>query len=119
MSWNIYPNLPNTPIIILNEYNKRISKDEAQNIITESSKLLGKEISSVVKQVFDDNWINWENSGHYGQRSFSSYTTHPYIKVSWDGTLDSLFNLAHEILGAVARYYSGLTESFFTQSYQS
>lgn len=96
-----------------NEYNKRISKDEAQNIITESSKLLGKEISSVVKQVFDDNWINWENSGHYGQRSFSSYTTHPYIKISWDGTLDSLFNLAHEILGAVAQYYSGLTESFF------
>ena len=34
-------------------------------------------------------------------------------KISWDGTLDSLFNLAHEILGAVARYYSGLTESFF------
>ena len=24
-----------------------------------------------------------------------------------------MFNLAHEILGAVARYYSGLTESFF------
>ena len=96
-----------------NEYSEMISKDKAQNIIIESSKLLGEEISSVVKQAFDDNWINWEKAGHFGQRSFSSYTTHPYIKISWDGTLDSLFNLAHEILGAVAQYYSSQADSFF------
>lgn len=96
-----------------NECCKIIDKDEAKCILIKSSNLLGKEISSIVIQAFEDNWINWENAGHFGQRSFSSYTTHPYIKVSWDGTLDSLFNLAHEIFGAAAQYLGSRAESFF------
>lgn len=95
------------------ELDQKVSINDVREIILGASEYLGRELKSVVEEVFDNDWINWSKEGHRGQRSFSSYTTHPYIKISWVGTVDNLFDIMHEIMGAVAQYLGSKDSDFF------
>lgn len=98
-----------------NETSETISFKDAEKIVIECSKIYGMNFFKLVKKVFKDNWIYFskEKNDHYGQRSFSSYTTHPYIKISWNNNIDSLYDLIHEIYGAISQYLSSKNGSFF------
>ncbi|MDO5738329.1 MAG: oligoendopeptidase F [Eubacteriales bacterium] len=78
---------------------KRYSIEEAAEIILEATKPLGDDYQKIIKRAFDEKWIDFPvNQGkRSGAYSSGSYTTRPYILMSWQGTMDNLFTLAHEL----------------------
>lgn len=95
-------------IYYLGDTKSSISYEDAKIILKNAFSIYGEEYLKILNQVFDDNWIHYENSRNkrLGARSFSSYNSHPYILMNWENDLESLFALAHEIGGAIAQYLS-------------
>lgn len=74
-------------------YEKGVKK--AQEVL----KVLGKDYSDCVKRAFKERWIDVEeNTGkRSGAYSGGSYDTNAFILLNWQGTLDDLFTLVHEM----------------------
>ncbi|MFC4557311.1 hypothetical protein ACFO3D_03695 [Virgibacillus kekensis] len=100
-------------IYYLGDTKSNISYEDAKIILKNAFSIYGEEYLKILNQIFDDNWIHYENSRNkrLGARSFSSYNSHPYILMNWENDLESLFALAHEIGGAVAQYLSQQSKS--------
>lgn len=94
------------------EYN--ISIDEAKQIVLESFSKFGTEFQQITKKALYENWIDSENydGKHSGQRSYSSYRSHPYITIPWNGRIDDLFSLAHEVAGAVGQWFAAENQEY-------
>jgi len=92
----------------------KISYDEARSIIVGASAALGEGVREVVRRAFDDGWIDAvERTGkrqHGG--STDLYVNHPFVLVSYRGSLDSLFQLAHEIGHAVHADFARKSQPF-------
>lgn len=100
------------------EYQNKVEKTDIEKILKEVLSVLDVKIANTIDMIFKENWINWNTSNgeHYGQRTISSFTTHPYIKLSWNGTLDNLFDIVHEVIGAIGQWFSSKS-SFFILNY--
>ena len=78
---------------------KKYTYEEAQQMVLDAVKPLGKEYVERVKQAYKDRWIDvYPNAGKRGG-AFSSgtYDSNPYILTSFTGTLDSVSTIAHEM----------------------
>lgn len=93
--------------------------DEAKEIILEALKPLGEEYLSIVKKCFDERWIDFEPNDNKVGGAYSSggHNTKPYILMTWNNNLSSLFTLAHEIGHSVHSYYSRHTQNYTYSSY--
>jgi len=92
-----------------------LSIEEAENIIKRFAEGLPESFKNIIqKEVFDNNWIDWKlsNTKRSGARSFSYYEHHPFITINWQGTLDNLFGLVHEIGGALSQYFASKHQVF-------
>ncbi|MGG0205709.1 hypothetical protein ABEZ57_13340 [Bacillus mycoides] len=103
-----YTYMSHYDLYYLGEEKNEISFDKAKHIITSALSVLGEEYSSILRKVFEEGWIHYEESNQkkFGARSYSSYNTHPYIIMNWSHDIESLFALVHEIGGAIAQYLS-------------
>lgn len=81
------------------ESDKRVSVEEAKEIIMEALKPLGEEYGEILRRAFTERWIDFaENEGKStGAFCASPYGAHPYILISWSGSMSDLFVLAHEL----------------------
>lgn len=79
--------------------NKSYSYDEAKEMVLSAVEPLGDEYVGRVKQAFADRWIDvYPNIGkESGAFSSGTYTSNPFIKMNFDGTLDNVSTLAHEM----------------------
>jgi len=87
---------------------KTYSFEEARGIVIEALKPLGEEYGEVLKTAFTDGWIDvHENKGkRTGADSWGCYGCHPYVLLNWQGTINDVFTLAHELGHAMHTYYS-------------
>ncbi|KZV02946.1 hypothetical protein [Lactiplantibacillus plantarum] len=99
------------------EYQNKVEKTDIEKILKEVLSVLDVKIANTIDMIFKENWINWNTSNgeHYGQRTISSFTTHPYIKLSWNGTLDNLFDIVHEVIGAIGQWFSSKSSFFYSE----
>ncbi|MBQ8165352.1 MAG: oligoendopeptidase F [Clostridia bacterium] len=106
------------PIVKLPE--KKYSFDEAKQIVLEAMKPLGDEYCSVLKEAYDNRWIDiYENAGKTsGAYSWGCFGTHPYVLLNWQGTVDDVFTLAHELGHAMHTYYSNKTQPYIYAGYK-
>jgi oligoendopeptidase F len=89
--------------------------EDAVDIVLCSVKVLGKEYHSAAqKGLRTDNWVDkYENKGkRSGAYSSGSYTSHPYILMNYNGTLNSVFTLAHELGHSMHSYFSNKTQPY-------
>ncbi|MFI8576649.1 oligoendopeptidase F [Rossellomorea aquimaris] len=95
-----------TPLV--KEVKMDISYDEAQNMILDGLKPLGEEYANVLKEGFDNRWVDVvENKGkRSGAYSSGAYGTNPYILMNWQDNVNNLFTLAHEFGHSVHSYYT-------------
>ncbi|HEX7502462.1 MAG TPA: oligoendopeptidase F, partial [Acidobacteriota bacterium] len=98
---------------------KTYTADEARKLINESLKPLGKEYAAVLKQAFDDRWMDlYPNKGkESGAYSGGVYGVHPYIKLNFNGDYDAVSTMAHELGHAMHSHFSDLTQPYATSSY--
>ena len=99
---------------------KKISYEEAKQIVYESLKPLGEEYRSIVKEGFENRWIDvYENQGkRSGAYSWGAYGIHPYVLLNHQENLNSMFTLAHEMGHAMHSYYSDKAQPFLYAGYK-
>jgi oligoendopeptidase F len=84
------------------------SFDEAEKLVTAALAPLGKEYISDLGRAFKERWIDvperkGKRSGAYSSGCYDSY---PYLLLNYNGTLNDVFTLAHELGHSMHSFYS-------------
>lgn len=95
------------------------SFDEAKEIVEQALAPMGEEYLSILRQGFENRWIDvYENRGkRSGAYSSGPYGVHPYVLLNYNGTLDHVFTLAHEMGHAIHSYYSDHAQPYCYAGY--
>ena len=90
------------------EYEGDVTYEQAQQEITNGLLPLGERYKSDSAKAYSDGWTDvFESRGKSsGAYSWGHYGVHPYIMMNYQGTLDSMFTLAHELGHAMHSFYS-------------
>ncbi|MGL6024765.1 MAG: oligoendopeptidase F [Cetobacterium sp.] len=85
--------------INLVHYNKDFSYEDAKEIVLESVKPLGEEYYAGLNTALSKGWLDvYETSNkRSGAYSLNIYDVHPYMLLNYNGTMDAVFTLAHEL----------------------
>ena len=81
---------------------------------------LGEDYIAILKEGFNNRWIDvYENEGkRSGAYSAGSYSTHPYVLLNYNESLDNMFTLAHEMGHAIHSYLSNSTQPYIYSQYK-
>ncbi len=101
-----------TPLV--KDVKMEVSYDEAKEIILNGLAPLGEEYIGVLKEGFENRWVDvHENKGkRSGAYSSGSYGTNPYVLMNWQNNVNNLFTLAHEFGHSVHSYYTRKTQAY-------
>ncbi|GEN30660.1 oligoendopeptidase F [Cerasibacillus quisquiliarum] len=101
-----------TPLVT--DVDMKVTYEEAQQYVLDSLQPLGEEYVNIVKQGFEDRWIDVEeNVGkRSGAYSSGAYGTNPYILLNWQDSVNDLYTLTHELGHSVHSYYTRKTQPY-------
>jgi oligoendopeptidase F len=93
---------------------------QAEKLIVDAFKPLGKPYTDVVKKSIAERWIDvypttGKRSGAYS--SDGAYDVHPYILLNYNGLFDDVSTLAHELGHTMHSYFSNKTQPYPTADY--
>ncbi|MGX7112759.1 oligoendopeptidase F [Gemella cuniculi] len=82
--------------------------EEARDIVLEAVKPMGEDYVNNMKKAFEERWIDiYPNKGkRSGAYSWGGYTTKPFILLNFDGTLNDVYTLIHELGHSMHSYYT-------------
>ncbi len=100
---------------------KKYTFDEAIELVKEAVAPLGKEYVALVQRAKDERWIDiYPNKNKYSG-AFSSGTEGkgmtPVVLLNYEGNLESVFTLAHELGHAMHSFYSNKYQPIQTADY--
>jgi len=92
---------------------------DAQDIIINGLAPLGESYLSVIKEGFRDRWVDvYENRGKTsGAYSTGSYQSKPFILLNYQGTMEDVYTLAHELGHSLHSYYTHKKQPFIYSGY--
>src|SRR5690625_2016251 len=95
-----------TPLV--QDVDMKVTYEETQEQVLESLKPLGTDYTEVIKEAFNNRWIDvLENVGkRSGAYSSGTYATNPYILMNWQDNVNNMFTLTHELGHSVHSYYT-------------
>ena len=78
---------------------KTYTFEEAKEMVLQGLAPLGEDYLALLQEGFEHRWIVvYENEGkRTGAYSWGAYGTHPYVLLNYQGTLNDVFTLAHEM----------------------
>lgn len=99
---------------------KEVSFEDAKETVLKALAPLGEDYVAKVREGFENRWIDvYENEGkRSGAYSSGAYGTHPYVLLNYNGTLDNMFTLAHEMGHAMHSYYSNENQPYIYAGYK-
>ncbi|MBR0354817.1 MAG: oligoendopeptidase F [Oscillospiraceae bacterium] len=106
-----------TPIVA--DAAQKIDFEQAKTTVLEALSVLGEDYTALLKEGFDNRWIDvYENEGKRGGAySSGNSRPHPYVLLNHKDTLDSMFTLAHEMGHALHSYHSCKYQPTCTSDY--
>lgn len=99
---------------LIEDYDRQYSFDEAKEIVLQGLQVLGDDYTDLLREGFENRWIDiYENEGKRGGAySWGAYGTHPYVLLNYQGNLNHVFTLAHEMGHALHSYYSDQNQPY-------
>ena len=93
--------------------------EEARSTVLEALSILGQEYREQLERAFRERWIDvYENRGkRTGAYSWGAYGAHPYILLNYNGRLDDVFTLAHELGHAMHSHFTWSTQPYIYGDY--
>lgn len=93
--------------------------EEAKELVLKALAPLGDEYISVLRRAFDLRWIDvMPNKGkRSGAYSSGCYDSAPYLLLNFDGTLNDVFTLAHELGHSMHSFYSNTNQHYHYADY--
>lgn len=93
--------------------------DEVLPMVVESVAPLGTDYQAKMRKATSSGWIDvFENEGkRSGAYSAGVYGVHPYMLMNYNGTLDAVFTLAHELGHTMHTQLSHETQPFVNSQY--
>ncbi len=104
---------------MIDDVDLKFTFEEARDLIIKALSVLGEDYVSILEKAFNDRWIDIEeNKGkRSGAYSSGTYGTNPFILMNWQGTLDHVYTLAHELGHSVHSYYTRQHQPFIYGDY--
>lgn len=101
-----------TPLV--KDVKMEVTYNEAKDLILKGLAPLGEDYLEVLKEGFDNRWVDiHENKGkRSGAYSSGTYGTNPYILMNWQDNVNNLFTLAHEFGHSVHSYYTRKSQPY-------
>jgi len=106
-----------TPIVEADQ--SYIPYEEGKQMVLDGLKVLGDEYTSVLKQGFDGGWVDvyTTDDKRNGAYQWGAYDTHPYVLLNYQGTLDDVYTIAHEMGHAMQSYYTNKKQHYINSNY--
>ena len=92
-------------------YEPKITIEESKKYIDDALAIMGADYANMVDRSYAERWIDFaQNKGKStGAFCSSPHGYHPYILISWTGSMEDVFVLAHE-LGHAGHFYNANRE---------
>ncbi len=105
---------------LIKESNKKYTFEEAKDLVISALSVLGNDYIEILKRAFDERWIDvYHNKGKKsGAYSSGFYDTNPFILLNYEGKLDDVSSLAHELGHSMHTYFSCKNNPFHYSSYE-
>lgn len=93
---------------LVSSCSKHYDFKEAKNLVIEALNVLGEDYITNLKKSFDNKWIDVYNNVGKRSGAYSSgfYDTAPYVLLNYEGTINDVSTLAHELGHSMHTYYS-------------
>lgn len=87
---------------------KVFSYEQAFDVVTNTLKILGEDYVAVLNKAKNERWIDVmpNQNKDTGAFSWGAYGAHPVVLLNFEGTINSVFTLAHELGHMMHSYYS-------------
>ncbi|MCJ7802321.1 MAG: oligoendopeptidase F family protein, partial [Candidatus Marinimicrobia bacterium] len=111
--------LYDTAVPIVEDVDVKVPYEEAKEILGKAFEPLGEEYVEMINKALTSRWIDvFETEGKAtGAYSWGTYSSHPYMLMNYNGTMDHMFTLAHELGHAMHSHYSDKSLPYATAGY--
>lgn len=98
----------------------KYTPEEAKALVKKALAVMGTEYASLLDRAYTEGWIDmFENEGKTsGAFCGSTYKVHPYVLLNFEGRLDDVFTMAHELGHAMHSYYSSAAQCHAKADYK-
>ena len=109
-----------TYVEIINKIDKKYSFDEAKEIVINALSVLGDNYIKNLNKAFDEKWIDIYHSKGKRSGAYSSgnFDVNPYVLLNFEGTLNDVSTLAHELGHSMHTYLSCKNNPYQYSSYE-
>ncbi len=99
--------------------NSKWNYEEAKDVILKAVSVLGNTYKKDITKAFDEGWI--DSCANIGKRGgaycTACYSVHPYVLMSYEGLLNDVSTLAHELGHAMHYYYACKYQNYQDYNY--
>lgn len=104
---------------ITKESTKEYTVEEAHDLLMKSLSVLGDTYIKDLENAFKNRWIDFCPNANKRNGAYCSacYSVHPYVLLSYDGSLNNVSTLAHELGHAMHYYYAIKNQTYQDYGY--
>ena len=105
---------------IAEEPPKNVQYKDALQMVVNGLQPMGNQYLKDLDHAFKSGWIDvLENEGKTGGAySWGTHRTHPYVLLNYQGTINDVFTIAHEMGHAMHSYYTNRTQPYIYSEYR-
>lgn len=106
-------------VTMVNDVDTDIKYEDGKKMVAEALTPLGNTYISDLMAGFSEGWVDvYETQNkRSGAYQWGSYDTHPYVLLNYNGSLDDVLTIAHEMGHALNSYYSNKSQPYATAEY--